>query len=363
MGRLSRALTAAGAVALFAACGDPVVVIGDAPGIVRIVAGVPDSAGDSLGTRATESRLSGPRGTAVGDKGVLYVADPGNRRILAITPSGDIGVFADRSGGLGAPDGIALDGAGSLLIADPDAHRIWSARLDTGELEAVAGSGVRGQSPDTSDALAADLDTPTGIAVAPDGRVYFSELGSHRVRRLDADGSLSTVAGSGLPGSGGDGGPGTLARLSRPSGLAVAGDRLYIADSGNHRIRVLDLETGTIETVAGRGAAGFDGDGGPAGDALLDGPWAVAVSGDEESLFIADTGNHRVRSVALTTLTITTAVGTGDDAFNGDLLAAGATSLNAPRGLSVSPLRLLYVADTGHHVVRRTAIAFIGQPL
>lgn len=363
MDRLSRALTAAGVVALFTACGDPVVIIGDAPGIVRIVAGVPDSAGDSLGARATESRLSGPRGAAVDVEGTLYVADPGNRRVLAVTPSGDIRVFADRSGGLGAPDGIALDLAGSLLIADPDAHRIWSARLDTGELEAVAGSGVRGQSPDTSNALAADLDTPTGVAVAPDGRVYFSELGSHRVRRLNADGSLTTVAGSGLPGSGGDGGPATLARVSRPAGLAVAGGQLYIADSGNHRVRVVDLATSIIETVAGRGAAGFDGDGGPAADALLDAPWAVAVSGDGETLFIADTGNHRVRGVALMTLTITTAVGTGDDVFNGDLLAAGATSLNAPRGLSVSPLRLLYIADTGHHVVRRTAIGFISQPL
>ncbi len=87
------------------------------------------------------------------------------------------------------------------------------------------------------------------------------------------------------------------------------------------------------------------------------------MSGDGASLFIADTGNHRVRSVALTTLTIATAVGTGDDAFNGDLLAGGATSLSAPRGLSVSPLGLLYIADTGHHVVRRTAIGFISQSL
>lgn len=127
--------------------------------------------------------------------------------------------------------------------------------------------------------------------------------------------------------------------------------------------RALDLATGTIETVAGRGAAGFEGDGGPARDALLDSPWAVAVFPQGASLFIADSGNPRVRGVGLMTTTITTVVGTGDDAFNGDLLAAAATSLSAPRGLSVSPLQLLYIADTDHHVVRRTALGFITQTL
>jgi sugar lactone lactonase YvrE len=363
MGHRLAAVTAFLAVAV-GGCGDPFIVVGDAPGIVRIVAGIPGEAGDSLGALATRSRLHAPRGLAADAGGVLYIADQRNARVLAVESSGAIEVLVDHSDRaqeprLRAPDGLALDGGGGLYIADPEGHRIWRLELTTREMSVVAGTGIRGSSPDTAEAVSADLDTPTGIAVDPAGRVYFSEFRGHRIRRLDAGGSLVTIAGDGLGGSGGDGGPAERARLRRPTGLSIAGNVLYIADSGNHAVRAVDLASGIIELVAGRGLAGFDGDGGPAEEALLDTPLAVAAHPDGGSLFIADSENRRVRAVNLATRTISTFAGTGEETFNGDLLAAGVTALGLPSGLVVSPLGFLYMSDVLHHVVRRSAVRFV----
>lgn len=366
MGRVYAAVTVAAALTALSGCGDPLVVIGDSPGIVRIVAGVPDQAGDSLAVRATESELDTPLGLAADAEEVVYVADHRNRRVLAVASSGEIEALVDHSRRteeprLRGPDGLALDGGG-LVIADPDGHRVWRLELESGTFAPIAGSGVRGTSTDTVDALEANLHTPTGVAVGADGRVYFSEVGAHRVRRIEPDGTLVTVAGAGIAGFSGDGGPATLARMARPAGLAVANGVLYISDSGNHRIRAVDLGTSIISTVVGQGVAGFGGDGGRADGAKLDTPLAVAVSSNAGLLFIADSDNQRVRVVSMETLTIWTFAGTGDENFNGDLLPAGQTTLKEPRGLAVSPLGLLYISDSGHHLVRRTAVTFVAAP-
>lgn len=146
--------------------------------------------------------------------------------------------------------------------------------------------------------------------------------------------------------------------MTGPAGLALAGSVLYVAEGGGHRIRSVDLSTGTIRTVAGSGLADFAGDGGPATDARLRNPLAVAVSNDGRVLYVADTGNRRVRAVSLLTGMITTFAGTGEAAFNGDLLEAGQTALGAPSALTISPLGRLFVADSEQHVVRRTALGF-----
>jgi sugar lactone lactonase YvrE len=359
------ALGAALAIAL-AGCGDPLVVVGDFPGTVRIVAGVPDSAGRRLGASATESLLDTPRGLAAVADGTVYIADYGNARILAVAPDGAITALVDHSERreeprLHRPDGLALDGAGGLIIADPAGHRLFRLQLETGTLTPIAGTGARGAGPDTAVALETTLDTPTGVATSA-GVIYFTERGAHRVRRLDADGTLVTVAGTGLPGFLGDGGPALQARLTEPAGLALAAGVLYIADSGNHRIRALDLASSTIATIAGAGTPGFGGDGGPATDALLQAPTALAVSETLGTLYVADTGNHRVRAVNLRTGRIETFAGTGDQAFNGDLLAAGATALSGAAGVAVSPFDLLFISDTGHQIVRRTPLGVSTAP-
>jgi DNA-binding beta-propeller fold protein YncE len=364
MGHRSR--FAALAAALFAsACGDPFVVIGDSPGTFRIVAGVPDSTGSEVGATATETLLQMPIGLAADMDGTVYIADHGNARVLALLPSGGVEVLVDGDfpePRPAAPHNLAVTHAGSLLITDPGSHRVFRLDPASGALSPVAGTGQRGAGPDTVDALTTPLETPTGIAVASDGTVFFTESFAHRIRRLDASGTLTTFAGIGVPGFAGDDNPARSARFRNPSGLAIADGRLYVADTGNNRIRVIDLTTGIITTAAGAGSGGFGGDGGPAGEALLNAPLAVAAADRAGTIYVGDTDNHRVRAVSLGSGTIWTFAGTGTTDFNGDLLAVGETALNSPQGLSLSELGLLIVSDTGHHIVRRTAVALIGSP-
>lgn len=368
MGRRARVLAltvllAGGAGAGAGACGDPVVILGDPPGILRIVAGVPDSAGARVDSLATRSLLNSPRGLAVDAAGVLYVADSRTARIVVVRPSGAVEVLVNHHGCaadpcLARPDGLALDGRGGLLVADPGGHRVWRVDLGTRALAVLAGTGAPLHSPDGTRAGEASLASPTGIAVAPDGRIFLSEFSGHRVRTIEGDGRLGTLAGDGIGGAGGDGGPGARARVTNPAGLATDGLTLYIADSGNHRVRAVNLRDGTIETVAGSGTPAFGGDGGAATQAQLRMPLAVAASPDGRTLFIADTQNHRIRAVDLLAGTISTFAGTGETDYNGDLLEAGRTALHLPAGLATSGVGHLFISDTGHHLVRRTTVRF-----
>jgi DNA-binding beta-propeller fold protein YncE len=364
MDHSARSLTLAACAVLTAGCGDPFLILGDAPGVIRVVAGTPEISGDSLGDWATESHLNLPHGLAVGPDGTVYIADQSNARILAVNPSGGIAILVDHSSlnaepRLRRPDGLALDGRGGLAITDPEGERIWRLQLGNGGLEPIAGGGAAAPGTDSIDALQVKLARPTGIAIEPDGRIFFTEELGNRVRRIDADGLLTTLAGTGGLGFSGDGGLAREATLRRPTGLAIAGGSLYVADSDNHRVRAIELSTSIIETVAGSGVPGFDGDGGLAKDAALDNPRALAVTDEDHFLFIADVNNDRVRLVNLATGTISTFAGTGDDRFSGELLAAGETSLSAPHGLATSSFGLLFISDTGHHIVLRAVIDFM----
>ena len=366
MGRSARAVIGGLLAVGSLGCGDPFVVVGDAPGVVRIVAGVATVAGDSVAPQATDSELNEPRGLVVDADGVLYIADYGNVRIMAVTPANEIEVILDHEQRrtqprMRRPDGLAIDADGRLVIADPEAQQVFRVDPDNPEatFQVIAGTGTRGIAPDTVDALQADLDEPRGVVASADGRIYFSERNHHVVRRLDPDGRLITVAGTGDGGFGGDGGSALTARLFRPTGLSLGDGVLYIADSGNNRVRALDLETGTIETVAGSGGRGFSGDGGPAEDAFMDDPQAVATADGSAILFIADTGNQRIRTVDLGTGVIETFAGSGETEFAGDLIAAAEAGLDSPLGLTLSAFNLLFISDTGHHVVLRTAVGFL----
>lgn len=362
MGAAARALTLIAVPLIGAGCDrDPLVVLGDRPGLVRIVAGTPDEPGDSLGELGGDSRLRAPHGLAVGRDGTLYIADRDNSRILAVGPAGAIEAAVDHSRvfqgpRLVAPTGLALDGEDALLVADPVARRVWRVELPEGEIRAIAGSGMAGQDRDTVDALAVDLLEPVGVAVDSQGRVYISERIASRVRRLGRDGVLVTFAGSGVPSFAGDDGPARQAGLNRPRGLSVAGGTLYIADTENHRIRAVDLSSSVITTVAGTGDPGFGGDGGDPLRALLDAPAALSATADGTLLFIAEPNNHRIRLVDRRAARIATFAGTGESEFAGALRSAGETALSAPVGVATSPLELLFIADTGHHIVLRTTI-------
>ncbi|MFW6084221.1 MAG: hypothetical protein ACODAA_03320 [Gemmatimonadota bacterium] len=352
----------AAALGAFAACGEPVAVVGDTPGIMRVVAGMPGVQGDAVAERATQSELADPVGLAIAPDGRLYVVEEANERVVSVSSAGALAVVQDGPcislDCMDAPNDVALDPQGRLVATDRQSRQVWLMDPDDGSVEIIAGTGENAPSPDGTPAGAASLEDPRGVAVDMDGTVYFSERPGHRVRFIDASGELQTLAGTGEDGFSGDGGPASEARLSTPGGLGIAAGVLYVADSGNDRIRAIDLSSGTIETVAGSGVRGFSGDGGPATAAALNFPEDVAPTPDGRRIFIADTRNHRVRHVPFETGEIETFAGIGDPTFTGDLLDAGAVGLDSPAGVSAGPFGFLFVSDPGNDVVWRVTLGF-----
>jgi sugar lactone lactonase YvrE len=277
-------------------------------GIITTVAGNGTAGYGGDGGPAQQAQLSFPEGILVGADGSLYIADTGNQRVRRVGPDGVITTVAGNGtagyGGdtgpapqarLNLPDGVALGPDGSLYIADPGNERVRRVGPD-GVIRTVAGNGTGGFSGDGGPATQAQLHGPAGIAVGPDGSLYIADKGNQRVRRVGPDGVISTVAGSGTAGYGGDGGPAQQAQLFGPTGVAVGADgSLYIADEFNTRVRRVGPD-GVITTVAGNGTAGYAGDHGPATQAELAFPTGVAV-GPDGSLYIADLNNSRVRKV------------------------------------------------------------------
>ncbi len=356
--RRSRVLAAFGVAALAAAvsaCGDPLLILGDWPGYMRVVLGVPGSPGFRVDSIATNTQLSEARGVVAARDGSVYVGDA-HGRIFKVEADGRAQLILNPANWTTArPDqvqGMALDSAGILYVADPGSNRIW--RLP-GRGEPIAGNGQDHSDPD-GPALSTAILAPHGVVLDGSGRVYFSERSGYRVRRIEPDGSLRTIAGTGVAGYSGDGGPATAAQLNGPAGLALSGSTLYIADAGNARVRAVDLGSGVIRTVAGSGAAGFGGDGGPASAVLLNDPEALAVTGDGRSLYVVDRLNQRVRRVDLAAGTISTFAGTGSTEFSGSGRSAAETALNMPSDVAFSPYQLLFVLDAGHAVLWRTPL-------
>lgn len=278
---------------------------------------------------------------------------------------------------VGTPRQVAVAGNGDLQIAQMgppgqiNFSTIRRVSLGTGVISGQVGAGAAdGFSGDGGPASAALLRNPQGVSGDRHGSLFVSDTGNHRVRKVNSSGVITTAAGTGAAGFSGDGGPGTSAQLNSPRQLASdpAGN-MFVADSGNHRVRRLDAATGVITTVAGDGTAGFSGDGGPAAAARLSSPQGVAEFGASGDVFIADTGNHRVRKVSWDGV-ITTVAGTGAAASTGDGGPAASASLNAPTGLALDPVGNLFIVEQGGHRVRRvdaasgliTTVAGTGTP-
>ena len=265
----------------------------------------------------------------------------GRYTVLADSPSG--AQFA-------GPRTVAVDGSGRVYVTDTENHRIR--RIDpSGEVITVAGTGQPGYGGDGGPATSALLRQPHGIALDDAGNLYVADSPNHRIRRIDPAGIITTVAGTGMAGFSGDGGPATSARLNRPRNLIVdpAGN-LLIADTDNHRIRRVEGSV-IIATIAGTGAPGSSGDGGPGSAASFDDPRDVALD-PEGHLFVVDTEAHRVRRIDAATGTITTVAGTGMSGLSGDGGPAAAARLNEPRGVAVDPGGNLFIADSSNNRVR-----------
>lgn len=329
------------------------------------------------GGPASSACFSGPVGITLDPSGNIYVGDSNAFRVRKFRPSGIIETVAGNGswgwcgdGGpgtsacLSSPSGVAVDPSGNLYVADSDNNRIRKV-TPSGQISTIAGNGwsLCGYgNGDGGSATDACLAGPTDVALDLLGNIYIAEWG--RIRKVAPSGIITTVAGSGTGGDPhyyycGDGGPATRACLHQPVGIALnlAGD-LFIADSGNNRIRKVSAATGAISTVAGNGSSSFCGDGGPAVDACFDFPSRVAVD-LFGNIYIADSYNHRIREVSATTGTISTVAGNGTDSFCGDGGPATSACLNFPLGVTVDGSGDLLIADTRNYRLRKVTRAGI----
>jgi sugar lactone lactonase YvrE len=255
---------------------------------------------------------------------------------------------------LNMPFDVALDDRGDLYLSDTFNHRIRKVDHVTGRIVTIAGEGRAGFSGDGGPAIQARLDEPYGIVVGPGGDLFFADRLNRRVRRVDGrTGIISTVAGDGSQVASGDGGPGTSAGLVEPNGVALTRDgrTLLIADVAGHRIRSLDLPSGRIATFAGTGRPRHDGDGGPAAKAGIWGARAVDV-GPDGSVYILEREGNTLRVVLPDTGIISTIAGTGARGYSGDGGPAASATFNGPKELAVDPAGNLWIVDTENHAIR-----------
>ena len=251
---------------------------------------------------------------------------------------------------LNSTAGLDIDGEGNIYIADRFNNRIRKVNPE-GFITTVAGNGLADYCGDGGPAIKACLNNPVDVEIGKDGSLYIADLQNHRIRKLAPDGTITTVAGNGTYGYCGDGGPATEACLQFPEDVELsAGGKLYIADAGNHRIRAV-VAAGIVSTVAGNGSAGFCGDGGPATAACLNFPEGIDVA-DDGDLFIADTRNSRIRTVNPGG-TISTLAGIGAGGFGGDGGPAKKAQLYFPSDIDFDPGDGLYISDRGNFRIRK----------
>lgn len=341
--------------------------------IIETIAGsgVGGFAGD--GGAALAAQLSLPTGLAIDSAGNIYLADVGNNRIRKITPQGVVSSVAGNGAGdfggdgaqavnaaLNFPTDVVVDTDGNLYIADSRNNRVRKV-APSGIISTLAGTGVAGFSGDGAAATAAQLNRPTGLALDASGKLYIADSRNHRIRVVDNNGNISTLVGTGVAGFSGDGEAAATAQLSVPVSVTLdhAG-YLYIVDQGNHRVRFVDLQ-GMIYSLAGNGTAGFSGDRGRAVDAQLNNPLDVVVDSGGQA-YISDVFNHRIRRVA--NGVIDTVAGTGNGGYSGDGGPALLAELNQPWGLAVNADGQLLLSDLVNHVLRRvdTSVTVVSPP-
>ena len=334
---------------------------------IRTLAGTGVKGFSGDGFDATKAQLSSPVDLAVDRAGNIYIADASNNRIRKLTLStGIISTVAGTGGkvyngdnidattaAINGPEGVGVDGVGNIYITDTENHRIRKVTASTGKITTIAGTGFKGFSIDGTNATLANLQRPSSVAVDAAGNIYIADTRNYRIRKVSAStGIISTVAGTGTAGFTGDGGLATNATLYNP--LAVATDKdgnVYIADTLNHCIRKVTVSTGIITTIAGRGTRGFNGDNIDAQTALLRDPKGVSVD-SLGNVYIADSNNYRIRKVLASTGKIVTVAGTGTMGFSGDGVNATSAELNYVAGIVVDAANNFYIADTNNHRVR-----------
>ena len=269
--------------------------------------------------------------------------------------NGTIGFAGDGSrpiwARLNKPSGLFATGTLSVWFADSNNHRVRRiSSILTPSISTVAGNGIAGYSGDGGPASSAQLSSPASVARAASGILFIADTGNHRVRKINSS-TISTVVGSGVQGFSGDGGQGTVAQLNSPAGVACdeAGN-LFISDTGNHRVRFLNVSSGVIITIAGSVNRGYSGDNGLGTDAWLYSPLGLGARAG--SLYIADTSNNVIRMLNLSTNIIRTCAGTGVSGYSGDGGQGTAAQLNNPEGVSVDSDGNVAITDSGNNRIR-----------
>jgi hypothetical protein len=276
-----------------------------------------------------------------------------------------------RRAALHQPFDVALDRQGNLYFSDAYNHCVRRVERDSGTITTVAGIGQAGYSGDGGAAIRAQLNSPYGIALDAANNLYIVDRLNACIRLVEAaTGMIRTVAGTGQPGYSGDGGPAPRAQLQEPNDIVLDGSgRAFIADVQDHRVRVVDLASRIITTFAGTGQAGSGGDGGPASQASLLGPRALAF-GPRGELYICLRNDHKVRRVDMHTGLIRTVAGTGERGYTGDHGSALQATFNGPKEIAVDSQDNIVLVDTENHCLRRidaasgvvTTIVGTGQP-
>jgi uncharacterized protein (TIGR03437 family) len=334
-----------------------------ADGTITTIAGIGGAGFSGDGGPAIRARLNGPRAVAVDKDFSVYIADSDISRIRKIDPNGNISTFAGTSapglqgdggpasaGSLYIPNDLFFSPSGALIVADFNNLRVRSISTG-GTITTIAGNGNFRYSGDGGIATNATLPAPSGLAFDASGNLHLCDNFANRVRTISPFGIINLTAGTNIPGFSGDGGPAASASLADCQGIAVdSAGNIYVADTGNRRIRKISA-TRNISTVAGNGLNAFGGDGQAATSASLSAPLGVAVD-SQSNLYIADTGNNRIRKVTSAGI-ISTIAGTGTAGYSGDRGPATAATLNAPSRLALDSSGNLYLSDTGNNVVRR----------
>lgn len=309
--------------------------------------------------------LSQPSRLSADSNGNLYVADCDNNVVFKVAPNGVVsqiagngkaGYSGDGGPAIGAqldyPNGLSVDSAGNLYIADAINRRIRKVATN-GLINTVAGTGVSGDSGDGGPATSAQVGA-SGVVADALGNLYISDYA--RIRKVTTNGVITTIAGTGNPGYTGDGGLATNAQLN-VSGMAIDREgNLYTSDSNNNRIRKV-ATNGIISTIAGTSSGGYSGDGGPALSAQLSGPADLAVDASG-SLYIADANNNRIRKIGTNGL-ISTFAGNGSYRFSGDGNPAATAQLNGPKSVAVDTSGNVFISDFGNNRVRKVGTAGI----
>ncbi len=332
--------------------------------MIRTLAGNGEPGFTGDGGPSFYARLNEPKGVAVDDHGNVYVADSENhviRKIERVT-----GIISTVVGM--PPEGQREEDPQRdqvIPLADEDpfadslqgsAHQSYVQQSDLSGTVRYVMTGTPPQQRYAGDgglAVAASLNFPTAVVVDKAGNLYVADTMNHRVRLVNAvTGVITTLAGTGQPRFSGDGGSADQAALNEPAALVLNTDetQLYVADQSNHRVRMIDLGTRVIQTVAGTGSAAYDGEGKPGIDTALAGPCGLAIVGDQ--LYIADTFNGRVRALHLSTGLMSTVAGDGGAYRYESAVDTASASLARPTGIAIDHRGRLFLTDSDNHLIR-----------